>query len=938
MRIVLLLICLFHMALVSAQGINFTHDKWNDVLSKAKKENKLVFVDVYTTWCGPCKVMTKKIFPTKIVGNYFNEKFINVKIDAERGEGVKFAEKYDVNAYPSLLFIDANGKLVGKNIGAVLSGEALVKIAKKVVDNKDNLNYEEVKLTYEKNKSNFSAFSNYAEVLLAQGDAKLLNEIFTAFEPSFNNKQSASKEIFDFSSKYIDLIDVESSFFEHLSNRYNDYTSLVSKDSINNLITNIYTNPNSIGYAHKNKTIDEYIKRIQSDKNLSAKTKQYVIDLIHLNISNIDYKNALTLRGYGEGDKIQKIAAAYRDNIVQFVDKYIKDLKGTDIGKHANDLTGIHLNVKLSTKEKDNLLTTQWWENAIKYDKSPDFLYNYSAVLYGKSYELVYSGEKEQAKQYRKKAIALIEEAVQKIKADTTATDSNLDFYYELESYIKRPYELDAPPTLTRWKEVNDLVKEYYIDSTSYVASEYQMEEKLIKQLLTSLDPYSKFVPYSQLNQQSLYGEGVLGGIGMELDKVDDKIMVVGLTPKATAHKAGVKIGDLVTEVNGTNVANESISSIIQKIVGTLDAPISISVVRNGKKMSFSELKREPLKSSSVWASYMISSTVGYINLRFFGENAHSDVKEAIEALKQKGMTKLIFDLTNNPGGIKDQAIKIADEFIAGRKAIVKEADRFGETVYMSNPDVVGSFENGELIVLINENSASASELVSGCLQDHDRATFVGRKSFGKGVVQGTYILNDGNGVQMTISKFIFPSGRTPQIADYSNTKDNYRSTLIDSGQLTNSDNIDFSQLPVFKTTSGKKVYGNSGVMPDIFVPLSLPMEKETYKEIKKQQLILQYVINYLGKNQNLYQELQNSGKEKFIENYMIKNAFWQDFLAFLKQKNIDINSLKELSELLKNEIKAEIGRNIWNDNNIYVKINNSIKPEYKKAIMAIQR
>ena len=926
-----------HSSSTYAQGIVFDSGKWNSILQKANKENKLVFVDAFTTWCGPCVIMSKDVFPLKTVGDYFNKNYINVKIDQEKGEGIEFAKKYSVKAFPTLLIINAKGEIVDKHIGFV-TAEKLLEFAKNTNENKEGVPFHLVKKDYLNNKTNFNKFKKYASLLNIQRDRAGLSMLFKETTADKQIRLTVSKEMISFYKNYKNYITLGDVFFKNIYENYDKYNSIIGSDEIGKLYEEIYNNAVfSSKTVYDNKKVKEYVSKTKKDKYLKKKVKEYIVDRIILYGVENEYKKILKKQKINnsttEEDEWNKVSLKYRNVLVAFVKKNIKKIYGKELLSFKAELGTINFNAKTPTKSEDLILEKKWMLLTVEKEKrNPEILHLYAMALFSEGKLLMQDKKNDLAKEKRYEAIAIIEECVRKERLKTSINERNLRFFYGTEAYIKRGYE-DSPRRFYKLKEVADIIKE------NYIYPSHNTERKYIELLVSSLDSHSKIIAFPEMSNLLTLNINKLGGVGMNLTMVDERPMVITLVNDSPAQRAGLKLGDIIVGINNKkltkwNNSEEAKGFIHDNVFGEIGSFLDIKVKRGDKVIDFN-LERKKINDNAVVAQFMVDKNIGYIKLTRFGYNCHQQVKDAVVNLKSQGMNRLIFDLTNNTGGLKDQAIKIADEFIAGDKVIVSTERQKKKEEFRTKPEVTGVFEEGELVVMINEKSASSSELLSGALQDYDRATLIGRRSFGKGTVQGTYTLKDGSGIRLTNSRFIFPSGRCPDII-FPNKKRPSRQELIKSGELTNKDSVVFYGEE-FETASGKKVYGNSGVMPEIFVPLNLKYQKEAYKTIKNKQLVFLFVVDYLAdkKERNKIQKL---GKDKAVKKLTINKEMWQKFVGFCEKKgNLKSDELQQMKGFLKNEIKAMTILNIWNDVSACFKVLNLNKDIYNRAISNLE-
>ncbi|MDQ6890313.1 MAG: S41 family peptidase, partial [Bacteroidota bacterium] len=375
-------------------------------------------------------------------------------------------------------------------------------------------------------------------------------------------------------------------------------------------------------------------------------------------------------------------------------------------------------------------------------------------------------------------------------------------------------------------QEVIDLVNNKYVDKEN----EDSLGDAAIEAILAKLDPHSVFLPPRELKEINEDLEGQFYGIGIEFNIFSDTINVVNVLPNGPSDKAGLMVGDKFLKVGdsvitGKNISYEKIKKLLRGGGGSV---AEITILRNGvtKKIN---ITRGLIPLYSLDAAYMITDTVGYIRLNKFSETTYKEFMQATDNLQKQGMKSMILDLRDNGGGILTEATHIADEFLSGDKLVTyTEGYHSPKKEYRCSKE--GVFETGKLVVLANEGTASASEILIGALQDWDRATILGRRTFGKGLVQEQYELSDGSGLRLTVARYYTPLGRSIQ-KSYKSGNEEYNKDLMNrfhNGEMSYADSIKHTNETAYKTGSGKTVYGGGGITPDIFVPYdTMAFDKE---------------------------------------------------------------------------------------------------------------
>ncbi|WP_367113551.1 S41 family peptidase [Sporocytophaga sp.] len=474
-----------------------------------------------------------------------------------------------------------------------------------------------------------------------------------------------------------------------------------------------------------------------------------------------------------------------------------------------------------------------------------------------------------------------------------------------------------------RYYEILNYVENDYVDTVNMD----ELVDFSIVKMLEKLDPHTAYIPKKDIDIARSQLEGDFEGIGIEFNIIKDTIYVVAPISGGPSEAVGLMAGDKIVKVDDKSVAGAGITNgdVFSKLRGPKGTKVKVTIVRkNAKKPLDFVITRDKIPTYSVDVSYMVDQTTGYIKVSRFSANTYTEFKQALTGLKAKGMKQLIIDLKDNPGGYMDRATRIVDELLDDRKLIVYtdgKDPRYDSRIeaYMN-----GDFEKGPVIVLINEGSASASEIVSGALQDNDRALIVGRRSFGKGLVQMPIPLSDGSELRLTISRYYTPSGRSIQKPYDKNNTDDYSSDLLkryQHGEFFHADSIKFNDSLKYKTTKGRYVYGGGGIMPDIFVPRDTTAFTTYLVELFNKNIIREYTLDYYSNNK---EELQKMTFEEFKKTFTVTDKMLKEVVDLatrsgVKFKESDFNKSKNM---LKNNIKAYIGRSVWGNSGFYPIIN----------------
>ncbi|HOP03364.1 MAG TPA: S41 family peptidase [Tenuifilaceae bacterium] len=484
-----------------------------------------------------------------------------------------------------------------------------------------------------------------------------------------------------------------------------------------------------------------------------------------------------------------------------------------------------------------------------------------------------------------------------------------------------------------------------------YVSADYvdtvnvdNLVDEAIIDLLGNLDPHSVYISKEDVKAMNEPLEGNFEGIGIEFNIMNDTLMVVNPIPGGPSERVGIFAGDRILEIDQKNVAGIGLknSDVFKLLRGDKGTKVYITVQRKGisNTMDF-EITRDKIPIFSLDAAYMIDSKIGYIKLNRFALTTEEEFLNAIDSLKKQNMKDLILDLRGNGGGYLNAAVSLSDHFLESDKIIVYTEGRTSpRNDFMSTSN--GVFEKGKLVVLIDEGSASASEILAGAIQDWDRGIVVGRRSFGKGLVQNQMPLPDGSMIRLTVARYHTPTGRVIQ-KPYENgdAKDYYRdfTNRMENGELFNADSINFpDSLKYYTLNKGKLVYGGGGIMPDFFVPFDTTFYSEYYGLLVRRDVLNQFVHKYVDTNRKkLLKSYQNFNQ--YFSNFVVDDKMVNDIVAFGEEKKVtlDEEGLNTSREEIKKQIKALIARNIFT-NGEYYQVVNTDNEAILKAIEVIKQ
>lgn len=458
--------------------------------------------------------------------------------------------------------------------------------------------------------------------------------------------------------------------------------------------------------------------------------------------------------------------------------------------------------------------------------------------------------------------------------------------------------------------QVLEYTSKYYIDEVD----KDTLVEAGIEGMLEKLDPHTSYIP--PRTQEMIEDEfrGNFEGIGVEFQIIADTITVVSPISGGPSEAVGIMAGDRIVEISGKDCVGFTNQQVVKKLRGEKGTTVDVTVYRHGVTdlLEFT-IERDEIPLYSVETELMHNKEVGYVSLSRFSETSLSEMKKALKKLSDKGMEKLVLDLRNNPGGLLSQAVKISDLFISGRKKIVYTDGRISEfdEEYYSGEEY--PYEEIPLIILVNRGSASASEIVSGAVQDWDRGLIVGETTFGKGLVQRPFVLADNSAIRVTISKYFTPSGRAIQ-RDYRNKKDYYASIMErhenDGNNFEHQSEKDTTK-PVFETEGGRKVYGGGGITPD-YIENSDELT-DFAAELTRKNIYYQFIRQYMDSNReqikSKYEDLQS-----YKKNFSFSDNVLNEFLNFAESKDVSVDE-EEFSkdeDYIKVRLKAYIARDLW--------------------------
>jgi len=467
-----------------------------------------------------------------------------------------------------------------------------------------------------------------------------------------------------------------------------------------------------------------------------------------------------------------------------------------------------------------------------------------------------------------------------------------------------------------------DYIQYQYVDTIN----KKELVEKTVTSLLHSLDPHSDYIPASEFETVNEPLEGNFDGIGVEFNIIKDTIRVITPIEGGPSEKIGIKAGDRILKVNGKTVAGVKITNkeVFENLRGKRGSLVKVTILRNGaaKPLEF-EITRDAIPLYSLDVAYMLTKDIGYIKISRFAATTYDEYLKAFNKLSGQGMKKLVLDLRGNPGGFLNTAVELADEFLAkGLQIVYTEGKANPKKVYKATER--GGFENGPLVVLIDEGSASASEIVAGAVQDNDRAVVMGRRSFGKGLVQDQLQLPDGSAIRLTVARYYTPTGRSIQ-KPYTDDKEAYyneETERYEHGELLNQDSVKFDKSKRFVTAGGKVVYGGGGIMPDVFVPIDTAKSTSFLNRSFYYGYINTFAFEYADDHRAKFKAYKTA--DQYIAQYEVGEDILSAFYAYCAAKGVQARPQDKAKNdhALKPYLKAFIGRNLFEKDAYYPIIN----------------
>ena len=459
-------------------------------------------------------------------------------------------------------------------------------------------------------------------------------------------------------------------------------------------------------------------------------------------------------------------------------------------------------------------------------------------------------------------------------------------------------------------------MRNYYVDPIKLE----DIYEKAIPALLSELDPHSEYIPAKMFSQVNESLEGEFDGIGIVFNASTDTITVLSVIPQGPSSEAGVRPGDRIVKIDGRVVAGQKIpqDSMVKLMRGKRGTRVELGVKRGSlDELVDIEVTRAPIEIHSIETAFMLdqSAKIGFVRLSQFSRTSHKEMTEALTRLREEGMRGLILDLRGNGGGFLDQAILIANEFLPAERLIVYTEDRFGDHIKEYSRGN-GTATDLEIAVLVDETSASSSEILAGAIQDNDRGLVIGRRTFGKGLVQSQIPFTDGSAIRLTVARYYTPSGRSIQRPYTNGDEMAYHMDLIDRynrNELFSADSIHFDESQKFKTVGGRTVYGGGGIMPDIFIPLDTLGANNYYRKVWDGNVLYRYTMEYTDRHRA---EMDKVASLAELDALLSRGDLFGDFVKYAERNGVETNEeeLAVAKDVIFAQLRAYIGRNALHD------------------------
>lgn len=505
-----------------------------------------------------------------------------------------------------------------------------------------------------------------------------------------------------------------------------------------------------------------------------------------------------------------------------------------------------------------------------------------------------------------------------------------------LATILSSAAQIMSPDKKLRYAE--NIIERFYVDT---VNSDKLTEEAIVAMLKT-LDPHSLYSNAEETRELTEPLEGNFSGIGIQFNMATDTLYIIQTVAGGPSEKVGILAGDRILEANDTLISGVKMknSDVMKRLRGPKGTRVKVKVLRKGvEEPIIFNITRDDIPIYSVDAAYMASPEVGYIRVNKFAETTTREMIEAIDKLQKKGMKHLIIDLMDNGGGFLNAATNMADMVLdPGKMLVFTRGDKVPYSEYRAEHESLLD-PDSRVVVMVNQYSASASEILSGAVQDNDRGVIVGRRTFGKGLVQRPFPFPDGSMIRLTVARYYTPSGRCIQ-KSYESGQDDYSKDIlhrIKSGELSSADSIHVDLSQKFTTlTNGRTVYGGGGIIPDVFVPVDTTFYSDYYRDLLAKGAVNRLCIDYVDHNRKALRKAYKN-EDSFISDFEVTDDILNQLRAIGEREGVEFNEEQYRTSLpwIKSVIKAIIGRDLF-EQSTYFRIVNPMTPEYREALDVI--
>ncbi|MFH0895931.1 MAG: S41 family peptidase [Bacteroidota bacterium] len=496
-----------------------------------------------------------------------------------------------------------------------------------------------------------------------------------------------------------------------------------------------------------------------------------------------------------------------------------------------------------------------------------------------------------------------------------------------------RSQDIDITTASNKFTGALNIINNFYVDTVK----NSELVTNAIVGMLKEMDPHSVYLSKEEMKESKESLDGNFEGIGVQFNILNDTIYVLSTIPGGPSEKLGIMSGDRIVKIDDEDATGKKVTNewVFKRLRGSKGTLVTVKIQRAGEKDLLEyPIKRDKIPIFSMDACYMAAPEIGYIKINRFAAKTVGEFNEGLNRLKAAGAKNLILDLRDNSGGYLQTAIELSDEFIGSGKTLVY-TEGMNSPINRSESHAGGSFEQGKVVVLIDEGSASASEIVAGAIQDWDRGMIIGRRSYGKGLVQKPFNLPDGSVIRMTTARYHTPTGRCIQ-KPYKGNIENYFKDIekrYKNGELLHPDSVKFPDSLKFKTPHNRVVYGGGGIMPDVFIPMDTSFASKYLTELYRKNVISQFCIEYVDKNRKALNEKYKSVKE-YKSSFKITTQMLNDMFALGEKKGVKKNEkeFKTSEKVINSQLKALIARNLF-DMNAYYECISEIDDNIEKAV-----